>query len=221
MKRLMVIMMVLAAAMAAQAQDYRFEAGGAVGMSSYLGEANGSSIFAHPGFAVGGVFRYIINSRMALKASALTAGISGNTADGSNVYPGGETYQFDSQLYDVGAQFEFNFLNFGIGSKYLKLSRISPYLSLGMGLTLASNERKNAFTVSIPMGVGVKYKIKERLNLGLEFTMRKTLSDNLDGLSNLNGIESGFAKNTDWYNTIMVSVTYEFGKRCRTCHYVD
>ena len=53
MKRLMVIMMVLAAAMAAQAQDYRFEAGGAVGMSSYLGEANGSSIFAHPGFAAG------------------------------------------------------------------------------------------------------------------------------------------------------------------------
>ena len=75
--------------------------------------------------------------------------------------------------------------------------------------------------MSIPMGVGVKYKIKERLNLGLEFAMRKTLSDNLDGLSNLNGIESGFAKNTDWYNTIMVSVTYEFGKRCRTCHYVD
>lgn len=221
MKRLMVIMVMVTAAMAAQAQDYKFEAGGAVGMSSYLGEANQSSVFAHPGIAAGVVFRYIINSRMALKASALTAGISGDTADGSNEYPGGETYQFDSQLYDLGAQFEFNFLNFGIGSKYMKLSRITPYLSLGMGLTLATNDRKNAFTVSIPMGVGVKYKIKERLNLGLEFTMRKTLSDNLDGLSNLNGIERGFAKNTDWYSTTMVSITYEFGKRCRTCHYVE
>ena len=217
----MAILAMMAATIAASAQDYRFEAGGVVGMSGYLGEANQSNIFAHPGIAAGGVFRYIINSRMALKASALTAGISGDSADDSNVYPGGETYKFDTQLYDVGAQFEFNFLNFGIGSKYLKLTRITPYLSLGIGLTLASNERKNAFTVSIPMGVGVKYKIKERLNLGLEFTMRKTLSDNLDGLSNLNGIESGFAKGTDWYSTTMVSITYEFGKRCRTCHYVE
>ena len=99
----------MAATIAASAQDYRFEAGGVVGMSGYLGEANQSNIFAHPGIAAGGVFRYIINSRMALKASALTAGISGDSADDSNVYPGGETYKFDTQLYDVGAQFEFNF----------------------------------------------------------------------------------------------------------------
>ena len=55
MKRLMVIMMVLAAAMAAQAQDYRFEAGGAVGISSYVGEAEGSIIFAQFCFAAVGV----------------------------------------------------------------------------------------------------------------------------------------------------------------------
>lgn len=222
MKKIAVVMaMMIATAIAATAQDYRFDAGGGVGISGYLGDANQGNVFAHSSYAAGGVFRYVINSRMAVKASATMAHISGDSADEDNVYPAGETYAFKSDLYDLGAQFEFNFLNFGIGSKYLKLSRITPYLTLGLSGTYVSNERKNTFTVCIPMGVGVKYKVKERLNLGLEFTMRKSLSDNLDGLSDLNGIEHGFGKNTDWYMTTMVTVTYEFGRRCKTCHYVD
>jgi hypothetical protein len=222
MKRAFAILVIMiSVALSAQAQDYKFDVGGGVGMSGYLGDANKGNMWSKPGYSVGGVFRYVINSRMAVKANLLTASISGDSAGEENVYPGGQTFNFKSQLYDLGAQFEFNFLNFGIGSKYLKLKRLSPYLTVGLGVTLATNDLKNAFTVNIPMGVGLKYKIKERLNLGLEFTMRKSLSDNLDGLSDLNGIQSGFAKNTDWYSVTMFTITYEFGKRCRTCHYVD
>ena len=220
MKKLAVIMLMIASMMAAQAQEYRFEAGGALGMSGYLGDANNANLLKKPGYVAGGLFRYIINSRMALKANLLTAKISGNSANLANVYPDEQTYAFSSQLYDLGAQFEFNFLNYGIGSKYLKLKRISPYLTLGVGATLATGDG-DAFTLNVPMGVGVKYKLSERLNIGLEFTMRKTFSDELDGLKDLNGVTSGFAKNTDWYSFTMISITYEFSKRCRTCHYVE
>lgn len=220
MKKLAVIMLMIATLMAAQAQEYRFEAGGALGMSGYLGDANNANLLKKPGYVAGGLFRYIINSRMALKANLLTAKISGNSANLANTYPDAQTYAFSSQLYDLGAQFEFNFLNYGIGSKYLKLKRISPYLTLGVGATLATGDG-DAFTLNVPMGVGVKYKLSERLNIGLEFTMRKTFSDELDGLKDLNGITSGFAKNTDWYSFTMISITYEFSKRCRTCHYVE
>ena len=220
MKKLAVIMLMIATLMAAQAQEYRFEAGGALGMSGYLGDANNANLLKKPGYVAGGLFRYIINSRMALKANLLTAKISGNSANLANTYPDAQTYAFSSQLYDLGAQFEFNFLNYGIGSKYLKLKRISPYLTLGLGATLATGDG-DAFTLNVPMGVGVKYKLSERLNIGLEFTMRKTFSDELDGLKDLNGITSGFAKNTDWYSFTMISITYEFSKRCRTCHYVE
>ena len=117
---------------------------------------------------------------------------------------------------------EFNFFNFGIGSKYMNLKRITPYLVVGVGGTLASpSVGGSSFAIVLPMGVGVKYKWKERLNLGLEFTMRKSFGDGLDGLSDLNGINHSFAKNTDWYSVLMVSVTYEFGKRCKVCHYVE
>lgn len=220
MKKLAVIMLMIATLMAAQAQEYRFEVGGALGMSGYLGDANNANLLKKPGYVAGGLFRYIINSRMALKANLLTAKISGNSANLANTYPDAQTYAFSSQLYDLGAQFEFNFLNYGIGSKYLKLKRISPYLTLGVGATLATGDG-DAFTLNVPMGVGVKYKLSERLNIGLEFTMRKTFSDELDGLKDLNGITSGFAKNTDWYSFTMISITYEFSKRCRTCHYVE
>lgn len=220
MKKLAVIMLMIATLMAAQAQEYRFEVGGAIGMSGYLGDANNANLLKKPGYVAGGLFRYIINSRMALKANLLTAKISGNSANLANTYPDAQTYAFSSQLYDLGAQFEFNFLNYGIGSKYLKLKRFSPYLTLGVGATLATGDG-DAFTLNVPMGVGVKYKLSERLNIGLEFTMRKTFSDELDGLKDLNGITSGFAKNTDWYSFTMISITYEFSKRCRTCHYVE
>jgi len=93
---------------------------------------------------------------------------------------------------------------------------------VGAGVTLAKCGSESNVGFNIPMGAGIKYKLKERLNLGLEFTMTKVFSDHVDGvLSDLYQIESSFIKNTDWYYNISVSLTYEFGKRCATCHYVD
>lgn len=92
---------------------------------------------------------------------------------------------------------------------------------LGLGATISSVAGATHFTMNLPMGIGVKCKVKPRLNLGFEFTMRKALGDQLDGLSDLNGIKHGFAKNTDWYSVALFTVTYEFSKRCTKCHYVE
>ncbi len=213
--------MTITAVAGLKAQDYRYEIGGGIGMSGYLGDANRSNFLKHPGVAGGAVFRYIIDRRWALKANMLAVSINGNSEDAGITYPDGATYEFNSVLYDFGAQMEFNFFNFGIGSKYMNLKRITPYLTVGLGGTVASYDSGSSFTINLPMGVGVKYKWKERLNLGLEFTMRKSFGDKLDGLSDLNGIKSSFAKNTDWYSVLMFTITYEFSKRCKVCHYVD
>ncbi len=221
LKRIIAITLItLASVTSVFAQDtYRYEVGGGIGMSGYIGDAS-TNIMKHPGWAAGGIFRYVIDRRWSLKANLIVANIGGRS-DGI-VYPGGAVYEFNSTLYDAGAQMEFNFFNFGIGSKYMNLKRITPYLTVGLGGTFATPDvGGNAFAIVLPMGVGVKYKWKERLNLGLEFTMRKSFGDGLDGLSDLNGIRHSFAKNTDWYSVLMVSVTYEFGKRCKVCHYVD
>lgn len=152
----------------------------------------------------------------------MTAGLSGNSADMENVFPGGETYKFTSTVYDLGGRIEFNFFNYGIGESYRKMKRWSPYLSLGIGMTAASSSGTHVYA-NIPMGLGVKYKLKPRINLGLEWTMTKVFGDKVDEeiLDDPYHIKSSFLKNTDWYSTIMLSISYEFGERCKNCFYVD
>lgn len=224
MKRLALILSLLGVMLttAAQESKYKFDAGAQLGMSSYLGEAN-NSILKHQGFAFGLNFRYIPNTRMAIRGIFNTASLSGNTSDMENVLPGGAQYEFSSRVYDLGARYEFNFLPYGIGETYKRLRRLSPYMTLGIGFTVASCDGETSIAPNIPMGIGVKYKLSHRLNLGLEFTMTKVLGDKVDGknLSDLYLIKSSFMKNTDWYSNISFSVTYEFGERCSTCHYVD
>ena len=41
------------------------------------------------------------------------------------------------------------------------------------------------FTGNVPMGLGVKYKAAERLNVGLEWAVHFSLSDELDGYKEL------------------------------------
>ena len=206
-----------------QEAPYKFDFGGAIGMSGYLEDANESNVFKHPGFTVDVAARYIYDSRWAFKAMLSTMGISGNTADMSNVLPGGAQYDFKSQVIDLGARAEFNFFPYGIGETYKRLKRWSPYLTLGLGVSLAVCDGSTAVAPTIPMGAGVKFKLKERLNLAVEWTMNKVLGDHIDGkqLSDLTQIKSSFLKNNDWYSRITVGISYEFGKRCETCHYVD
>ncbi len=213
--------MALITTLGAMAQDYRFEFGPTLGVSGYLGDVNTGNMFSHPGVAGGIVMRYINNSRWAFKGNLLYVGIKGDSKSIDTKFPGGATFDFKSSLIDLGAQAEFNFLHYGMGPKYKNYKRISPYMVLGLGTTVSMVKGGTHFTVNIPMGIGLKYKVKERLNLGFEFTVRKTLGDRIDGLSDLNGIKHGFAKNTDWYSVGMFSVTYEFSKRCVKCHYVD
>lgn len=215
-------MILIGAGSSASAQEYRYDIGGGVGMSGYLGDVNQFSLYHDPGFAANAIFRYIIDYRWSLKSSFSTAGISGNSADFENVLPENTEYNFKSQLYDVGTQMEFNFFNYGIGYKYKSLKRLVPYLGLGLGFTVASVDGDGtAFAMNIPMSVGAKYKMKERLNLALEFSMRKVIGSNIDGfdLGELNNIER--SKNSNWYSMLMFTISYEFSKRCIECHYID
>ncbi len=205
-----------------QESTYKFDFGASLGISGYLGDANTANLFANPGFAAGVSFRYLINTRWAIKGSFMTAGLSGNSADMENVFPGGETYKFSSTVYDLGGRVEFNFFNYGIGESYRKMKRWSPYLSLGIGMTAAKSDGTHVYA-NLPIGLGVKYKLQPRINLGLDWTMTKVFGDKVDGeiLDDLYHIKSSFIKNTDWYSTIMVSISYEFGERCKNCFYVD
>ncbi len=207
----------------AQPETYKFDLGAGIGMSGYLGDANPGSLFSRPGVGGNLSFRYLMNTRIALRGMIGLASLSGTTEGMDNVIPGLENYSFKSTVYDLQARGEFNFFNYGIGETYKRLTRITPYVALGLGVSMSSVSGESHVAMTIPMAVGVKYKIKPRLNLALEFAMTKIVGDKADGavLSDPYLIKSSFLKNTDWYSTLVLSISYEFGKRCVACHRID
>lgn len=202
---------------------YKYAAGVNFGMSGYLGDANESNMFKHPGLAASLTFRYLPNSRWSFGGDVQLCTLSGNTAEWDNVLPEGRQYEFKSTNIDVAAKAEFNFFNYGMGETYKKYRRWTPYLSLGLGLNVASSDGSTAIAPSIPMGFGFRYKASQRINLQACFTMTRVFGDKVDGreLTDLIGIKSSFLKNNDWVSSITVGITYEFGQRCVTCHYID
>ncbi|MCM1491110.1 MAG: porin family protein [Muribaculum sp.] len=204
-------------------EDYRYDAGGGIGMTGYLGDANMSNLWSNPGFDAMLLFRYMRNPRIAFKTGFYVGSLSGNTADMTDVLPDAAQFKFSTTFFELGEMFEFNFLNYGIGERYRNLKRFSPYITAGLGATMWTSGGYLGAAFTIPMGVGAKFKLSQRLNLGLEFLMKKTFSDKLDGrdLADPHIIKSGFAKNTDWYSTLSVTLSYEFSKRCATCNYKE
>lgn len=209
--------------MAQEDDTYKFDLGAGAGMSGYLGDANESNLFKHPGLAANISFRYLANPRLAVRGLLNLASLSGNTADWTNQLPGGAQYSFKSWVYDLQGRAEFNFFPFGIGETYKRLRRWTPYLALGVGCALSSSGGSTAVAFSVPMAAGVKFKVTKRFNLALEFAMTKVFGDHVDGpdLSDLYTIKSSFFKNTDWYSTLALSFSYEFGPRCVVCHRID
>lgn len=218
------IMLCLVGAVHADNLEYRYEVGVMVGGNSYYGDANYSSLMKNMNIMGGIVGRYNINPRLAVKANLAVARISGSTADFDNRFPGGDV-DFSRTLYDLGAQFECHFFAYGDGSGYKRTHRLAPYIFAGAGMTFAPEPAENVFTMNLPVGLGVKYKIAPRINLGCELSFRFTLSDDLDVtketapvLSDPYGIKSSGFKNKDSYSFLSISVTYDLSPKYRKCN---
>ena len=213
--------------------EYKMELGAGLGTSFYLGDAN-STPFAHMSGMGGLLVRRVFNARMALKGNLALAHISGSS-DGifiptnplSHSPEGGlpGKVSFSRNLVDVGAQFEMNFWGFGAGPGYRGNSRITPYALMGMGFTLGMGDGGGTCVgLNLPIGVGVKYKVKPRINVGMEWTMRFSTSDQLDASAGMTrlvhpyGIQSVGLKNKDCYSFTMLFITYDICPKYRKCN---
>lgn len=209
---------------AAVAQEYKYEIGGGAGMSAYMGDANKTSPFLGLQPSGGAIFRRNLNFRWALKADLLMGKVSGDTKNTDNVFPNNAQVAFERSFYELGGQAEFNFLPYSDKFAYLQTSKISPYVLGGFGFTYASGG-DSFFSPHLSLGVGVKYKIKNRVNLGFEYSFRKLFSDAFDApdksgfnLDNPYDMNSSFMKNNDWYSVALFSITWDFGPNNGFCN---
>lgn len=209
-----------------KAQDeptYRREIGVGVGITNYLGDFNGSLT---KGFQpqVNMLYRQVFSPYSALKLDLGYAPFKGSSRDVTTYFPDyGETpYTFSRTLVDLNAAYEYNFLPYGTGRDYRGAVRLTPFIFFGLGATLTLGDPSTDATVNMPLGFGVKYKIGQRMNLGVEWAAHFTFSDKLDGVQDPYHIESsGLFKNTDCYSSLRVTLTYSFSPKCPTCNKDD
>lgn len=219
---LFLLLTLLLAGVGASAQDdveYRMEVGGGIGMMGYLGDFNGSlTKNLQPMASL--VLRNNLNPYMGFKAAASYGKLKGTSTAEKTYYPGfvGQEHKFDNMLVDLNVTYEYNFWPYGTGRDYRGAKRLTPFIFGGIGATFVSGGPKNVFTGNVPLGIGVKYKLASRLNLGVEWGIHFSLSDELDGVKDPYGVKSsGAFKNTDCYSALLVTLTYSFKERCVTC----
>jgi opacity protein-like surface antigen len=230
--KLYTIIALLLVALSTQAQDqpeYRMELGAGAGLAAYVGDLNSNPAKGmRPMGAL--VAKYRSNPRMAWALNLGLSQLKGSTKDSDSWLPElSETIaDFKTSIVDVQLRFEYNFWAFGTGREYHGAQPLTPFITLGLGATIgnakitqtgADELKKNSFAAQMPIGLGVKYKVADRLNLTAEWIMHFTGTDKLDGMEDPYGIRSkGLFKNTDGYSTLQLSLTYDLWAKCRVCH---
>lgn len=234
MRKVTLILVVSIISMFSYAQtepEYLMEIGAGVGAMSYEGDFNGSVMKnMQPSAAL--QLRRLLNPRMGFKFQLDYGKMKGNSAGVSTAYPGISTdqytpngstvYEFSNSLFDLNAVYEYNFWPYGTGQDYRGAKRLTPFIFAGLGFTYATGGGVSTFAPNLPLGVGVKYKIGDRLNFNVDWTIHFSMTDKLDGVVDPYMIKSsGMFKNRDCYSALMVSLTYSFMEKCRTCHNQD
>ena len=220
-----------------QAQ-HRFDLGAFLGTSYYLGDLNRGGHFrnAHP--ALGALLRYNFSYRWALKGAVTMGSISGDypskniVLNEENLETTSEPYEFKRTMVDFAGMIEFNFLPFD--QPFVKHTDFTPYITTGLAASQYSryesdsddDNGKSVFLLSLPFGLGVKYKVTDWMRIGAEWTLRKTFVDDLDKTSNNASVdpsdpygfnESTTDHNNDWYSFAGVTVSFSMFERKTSC----
>lgn len=226
-KRSFLVLLGLLLAIGSLQASYNHELGVSGGTAYYIGDANLSTPFHRPGWSAGVFYRYNIDTRWAIKATARYATVQGDTRDFGYEYPNQAYATFQRGFVDASATVEFNFLDIGESKYYKARYQATPYIVLGVGLTTYSDMYVggNAYKVNIPFGIGGKWRINKRWTLGLEWTFHKLFIDNFDVtnaknavLDNPYQVENVGFFDTDFYSVANLYISFNLfdtNKYCR------
>lgn len=223
MRKATLLLLMLAAMLNMNAQtddEYLMEIGGGVGFLGYLGDYNNVLTRDLQPMATL-LVRRNLNPYMGLRLAASFGKLKGDERDVKTVYPstGVIPYSFSRTLTDISLTYEYNFWPYGTGHDYYGAKRLTPFVFLGLGGTYAGGDGSSVFTANVPIGLGLKYKVGQRMNVGVEWAMHFSMSDKLDGRKDPYGItSSGMFKNTDCYSVLQLTLSYSFMPKCTTCN---
>lgn len=179
--------------------------------------------------AIGAFLRYNFNPRYSLRFNMLNG-----TIGAKGLYDKSD-WSFNKNVMDISLLFEFNFQKYivgdkstpwttfiygGLGVQYFKYevdqNKLAPlvdpsYFSMMEGTG-------SVISPAIPFGLGIKYNLSRKWGIGLEGSLRKSLSDKLDNLDDpLRYIDADGNKvryadqlhNNDWTAYLGIHLVYK------------
>lgn len=215
------------------------EFGIGLGAAHYFGDLNTRAKLNRPKLAGSIFFRKNLNDYIALRVGASYARLGySDVYNTQNQFMLQRNLSFNSNVWELALQGDFNFFKFMPGEPEYSFT---PYVTLGVGVfsydpfayyqgqkvylrQLNTEGQGNSLypdrkpygsmAMSIPFGVGVKYALNERINVGFEILYRFTNTDYLDDVSTTYVDPSVFPPNPDGSPSLgflMSDRSYELG----------
>ena len=205
-----------------------YEIGGTIGGTNFIGDV-GNTTFINPNeSAFGGIIKWNRSPRHSYRLSFISATISANDLDSDDPRRNQRGYNFGSNLKELSAGMEFNFFDYNL-HEYDVI--FTPYIYSGIiyskyeNLLFNGNNLQNSgnyeWSFGIPMVLGIKYRIFEKIILSFEIGARYTFSDKIDGSLPYNenfNYTFGNENNNDWYVISGFNLTYTFGRQPCYCN---
>lgn len=217
--------------MLANAQPrYIGEVGLRGGVAFYNGDINSSKIFRDVSPAAGAFLRFKANDYLGFMLSGGFANLKCDARDypenampvkpedNTGIYP----FAFDKRIMAFDAFVIWNFFKYGITTYDKDVKRHTPYAMLGPTVSLAKEWSGNEFRGGLAFGVGYKFKVSYRVNIGIEFTMHKLFSDDLD-ISEYEYLDDPYQmgkvkyKNNDYYSQLMGFISIDVFRKRGSC----
>lgn len=216
------------------------EFGIGIGAGHYFGDLNTRAKLNRPKAAATIFFRKNFGNYIAARVGASYARLGySDIYNTHNLYMYQRNLSFNSNVWELSLQGDFNFFRFMPGEPE---ASFTPYITLGVGVfsydpfaylqgqkiflrplgtegqgssLYPDRKQYSSMAICIPFGVGVKYALNERFNIGFEILYRFTNTDYLDDVSKTYVDPAAFPPNPDGSpsNAFLLSDrSYELGE---------
>jgi len=218
----------------AQINVPKHEIGFGAGIFVYQGDVTpeAAGAFKSPGFAFNLLYNRILSHSFSLRTNLAHGKLMADDVNyDSPEWRQHRAFRFGSRVTEISELLVWNIL----GNNYGDRKIVSPYLFGGVGISALSVNRDwsrinydyfagepSLFeglaadsthslpgTIAvIPVGVGLRYPVTNKISVMAEASYRFTFSDYIDGFS-----KSSNPDKNDYYSNISLGIIYTFGKR--------
>ena len=193
-----------------------------LGGSFYMGDINPDKLFYKPSPAYGIMYRFNYNPMISMSYDLVQGRLQASDKDfGSNLFQHYRGSSFtNNNLTEVSSQIEYNL--YPVSGDTIKTDKFSPYIKTGMGIVY-DGALNHKIQIVVPFALGLKYKITKKVEIGTEWSFRRTFTDKLDNLGQyysnglFNNRQLSFSETRDWYSFFGINLHYCLKKTNLKC----